>query len=46
VDEVFSQGLHEFLDELQTGLNEAGEGIFGTFFALDTPSRQPSQAQA
>jgi uncharacterized alpha-E superfamily protein len=46
VDEVFGQGLHEFLDGLQTGLNEAGEGIFETFFALDTQSRQPSQAQA
>lgn len=46
VDEVIAKGLHEFLDELQTGLNEAGEGIFGTFFALDAPSRQPSQAQA
>jgi len=46
VDEVIAKGLHEFLDELQTGLNAAGEVIYETFFALDTSERQPVQAQA
>ncbi len=40
MDEVIAKGLHEFLDELQTGLNAAGEVIFETFFALDAPVRQ------
>jgi uncharacterized alpha-E superfamily protein len=43
VEEVIAQGLHEFLDELQTGLNQAGEGIFETFFALDTQSQYQFQ---
>jgi uncharacterized alpha-E superfamily protein len=46
VDEVIAKGLHEFLDELQTGLNAAGEVIHETFFALDTSERQSVQAQA
>jgi uncharacterized alpha-E superfamily protein len=36
VEEIIARGLHEFLDDLQTGLNQAGEGIFESFFALDT----------
>ncbi|MDB5103548.1 MAG: hypothetical protein JWP91_1237 [Fibrobacteres bacterium] len=39
VEEVISQGLHEFLDNLQNGLNQVGEGIFETFFALETQSQ-------
>ncbi|MBC8044965.1 MAG: alpha-E domain-containing protein, partial [Rhizobacter sp.] len=34
IAEIMSQGLHEFLDDFQSELNDAGEGIFDTFFAL------------
>jgi uncharacterized alpha-E superfamily protein len=44
VDEVMQYGLHEYLDELQTKLNQVGQGIFETFFALKTP--QPGKKAA
>jgi uncharacterized alpha-E superfamily protein len=34
VEEIIGRGLHEYLDELQTGLNHVGDGIFSSFFAL------------
>lgn len=34
VQQILHQGLHEFLDALQTKLNLIGDGIFETFFAL------------
>jgi uncharacterized alpha-E superfamily protein len=34
VQEILAEGLHEFLDALQTKLNSVGDGIFATFFAL------------
>jgi len=37
VDEIIEEGLHEYLDELQTKINTLGGGIFDTFFALKTP---------
>jgi uncharacterized alpha-E superfamily protein len=37
VDEIINQGLHEYLDELQTRMNQVGAGIHETFFALKTP---------
>jgi uncharacterized alpha-E superfamily protein len=37
VDEVMQYGLHEYLDELQTKLNQVGQGIVETFFAVKTP---------
>jgi uncharacterized alpha-E superfamily protein len=37
VDEVMQYGLHEYLDELQTKLNQVGQGIVETFFAFKTP---------
>src|SRR5215217_1177321 len=37
VGDIIARGLHEFLDDLQTGFNRAGEGIFSSFFALDAP---------
>ncbi len=43
VEEVIHQGLHEFLDDLQTGLGQVGEGIFETFFALDTQAQYQFQ---
>ncbi len=37
VDEIVNAGLHEYLDDLQTRMNQVGAGIFETFFALKTP---------
>jgi len=34
VDQIISQGLHEFVDLFQTKLNDVGEGISVTFFAM------------
>lgn len=34
IQEILQQGLHEYLDLLQTKLNRVGEAIFETFFAL------------
>lgn len=34
VDDIISHGLHEYVDELQTGLNEVDTAIYETFFAL------------
>ncbi|MEI6429614.1 MAG: alpha-E domain-containing protein [Pseudanabaena sp. ELA607] len=36
VDEIIQSGLHEFLDNLQTKINNVGFGIFDTFFALQS----------
>jgi uncharacterized alpha-E superfamily protein len=44
VDEVVQHGLHEYLDELQTKLNQVGQGIVETFFAFKTP--QPGRKTA
>ncbi|MBD3885532.1 alpha-E domain-containing protein [Phormidium tenue FACHB-886] len=35
IDEIIQQGLHEFLDDVQTQLNTVGDKIFETFFALE-----------
>ena len=34
VDEVMAIGLHQFLDEIQSDLNEVGEAIHDNFFAI------------
>jgi uncharacterized alpha-E superfamily protein len=34
VREIITLGLHEFMDDLQVGLNRAGSAIHNTFFAL------------
>lgn len=34
IEEVIQTGLHEFLDHLQREMNQVGETIFETFFAL------------
>ncbi len=34
IDEIISQGLHEFLDDFQNKLNGVGDAIFDTFFSL------------
>ncbi|NEQ75077.1 MAG: alpha-E domain-containing protein [Okeania sp. SIO2C9] len=40
IEEIIQTGLHEFLDNLQTIINQTGEKIFETFFDL-----QPIEAQ-
>jgi uncharacterized alpha-E superfamily protein len=37
VDEVISAGLHEYLDNLQTRMNQVSTGIYETFFAFKMP---------
>ncbi len=37
VDEIIKAGLHEYLDHLQTKMNQVSAGIYETFFALKTP---------
>jgi uncharacterized alpha-E superfamily protein len=37
VDEIINAGLHEYLDDLQTKMNQVTTGIYETFFALKTP---------
>jgi uncharacterized alpha-E superfamily protein len=34
IGEIIDQGLHEFIDEFQIQLNQVGEAIQETFFAL------------
>jgi uncharacterized alpha-E superfamily protein len=34
IDDIKSVGLHEFIDDLQTRLNKAGEAVFETFFSI------------
>ncbi len=36
IEEIIHQGLHEFLDDLQSRMNEVGDKIFTTFFSLET----------
>ena len=50
VDEIINSGIHEYLDKLQTRMNQVSAGICETFFALKTPSqgrtpRKQSQEQ-
>lgn len=45
VDEIFSRGLHEYLDELQTGLNHVGDGIHQSFFSMASPPGSQSSQQ-
>src|SRR5262245_26055893 len=33
IDELINHGLHEFIDQFQTRLNDVGEAIYETFFA-------------
>lgn len=36
IEEIFEVGLHEYLDSLQSRMNEVGDKIFETFFALQS----------
>ena len=38
VDEIEDEGLHEYLDGLETKINQVGSGIYDTFFAFRTPT--------
>jgi hypothetical protein len=47
INEIIEGGLHEFIDAFQTELNGVGEGIFDTFFAVETlPSETASRSVA
>jgi len=45
VDEIINSGLHEYLDNLQTKMNQVATGIYETFFALKTPKPSKRLAQ-
>ncbi|WP_045210737.1 alpha-E domain-containing protein [Desulfonatronovibrio magnus] len=44
IDEIFEQGLHEFIDDLQMRLNVLGKAIFETFFSR-LPAIETNQQQ-
>ena len=46
LDDIIGQGLHEYLDDLQTKVNAVGAGIFETFFAIKAPQSQKKPARA
>lgn len=48
VDEVLEVGLHEFIDDLQTRLNQIGDSIFKTFVLNieDLPELEVSEAES
>lgn len=46
VDDIINAGLHEYLDELQTKMNQVSVGIHETFFAFRTPKPAKRFAQA
>ncbi len=37
VEEIINEGLHEYLDEFQTKMNQVGAGVHDMFFAFKTP---------
>lgn len=39
VSEILKSGLHEYLDGLQTKMNQVSQGIFDTYFARRVPSK-------
>jgi uncharacterized alpha-E superfamily protein len=41
-DEILDQGLHEFIDDFQDKLNDVGEAIHETFFALKSSETSPA----
>ena len=46
VDEIVNAGLHEYLDDLQTKMNQVGAGIHETFLALKMPKSPKRAAQS
>jgi uncharacterized alpha-E superfamily protein len=46
IEDIIDRGMHEFIDEFQTRLNQVGAAIHENFFAARaTPTRPPSQSQ-
>ena len=45
IDDIKSAGLHQFIDNLQTRLNDASEEVFETFFSVPVASTS-TQAQS
>jgi uncharacterized alpha-E superfamily protein len=46
IDDIIDRGMHEFIDEFQTRLNQVGAAIHEDFFAARAmPTRPPSQSQ-
>lgn len=45
VDEILSNGLHEYVDRLQIRMNQIGAGIHDTFFAIKAPKLRTWQWQ-
>jgi uncharacterized alpha-E superfamily protein len=46
VDEIIDYGLHEYVDELQTKMNQVGAGVHDTFFAFKAPPAAKKSARA
>jgi uncharacterized alpha-E superfamily protein len=45
VQEIINSGLHEYLDGLQTRMNQVAAGIYEMFFALKTPKTSKRSMQ-
>lgn len=45
IDDVISQGIHEFVDSIQVRLNRIGEEIHDTFFSRPSQYQTQSQSQ-
>jgi len=45
IDEVIDYGMHEYLDSLQTKLNDIGIAIGSSFFNIEYPEKEPAQKQ-
>jgi len=45
IGEIIDQGLHEFIDALQIQLNQVGDAIYDTFFALRPVASGPQAIQ-
>jgi uncharacterized alpha-E superfamily protein len=46
VDDIIGWGLHEYVDELQSKMNQVGSGIHDTFFAFKAPPAAKKSAKA
>jgi uncharacterized alpha-E superfamily protein len=46
VTEIIKEGMHEYIDEFQTKMNEIGAAIHETFFALRPVKKPVSQSQS
>jgi uncharacterized alpha-E superfamily protein len=45
IHDIFSSGLHEYLDNIQLKLNEVGDAIYETFFNSRPPDKLPDKSQ-